>query len=154
VARPNSVQTSLRIGAQSLQRTNPDYEALTVGNRILGGPSGRLFEHLREQKGYTYGANSFFSGTKIRGSWTASTDVRSEVTDAALTDLIDEIRQMREKPVSDKELNDARRAIVASLARGLENPNVILNDYIDRYTYKLPADYWDRLPARYEAVTA
>ena len=154
VARPNSVQTSLRIGAQSLQRTNPDYEALTVGNRILGGPSGRLFEHLREQKGYTYGANSFFSGTKIRGSWTASTDVRSEVTDAALTDLIDEIRQMREKPVSDKELSDARRAIVASFALGLENPNAILNDYIDRYIYKLPADYWDRLPARYEAVTA
>ena len=80
--------------------------------------------------------------------------MRSEVTDAALTDLIDEIRQMREKPVSDKELSDARRAIVASFALGLENPNAILNDYIDRYIYKLPADYWDRLPARYEAVTA
>ena len=80
--------------------------------------------------------------------------MRSEVTDAALTDLIDEIRQMREKPVSDKELSDARRAIVASFALGLENPNAILNDYIDRYIYKLSADYWDRLPARYEAVTA
>ena len=71
-----------------------DYETLTVANRILGGASGRLFEHLREQKGYTYGANSGFNSSRIRGSWTASTDVRSEVTDPALTDLIDEIKPL------------------------------------------------------------
>jgi zinc protease len=152
--RPNSVQTSLRIGTQSIERTDPDYEALTVANRILGGPFGRLFEHLREQKGYTYGANSFFSSSRIRGSWTASTDVGSEVTDPALTDLIDEIRQMREKPVSDKELTDAKRAIVGSFALLLENPNAILNNYLDRYFYKLPADYWDTYASRIEAITA
>jgi zinc protease len=154
VVRPNSVQTSLRIGTQSIERTDPDYEALTVANRILGGPFGRLFEHLRERKGYTYGANSFFSSSRIRGSWTASTDVRSEVTDPALTDLIDEIRQMREKPVSDKELTDAKRAIVGSFALLLENPNAILNNYLDRYFYKLPADYWDTYASRIEAITA
>ena len=153
VARPNSVQTSLRIGTQSIQRTDPDYEALTVANRVLGGPFGRLFEHLREQKGYTYGANSGFNSSKIRGSWTASTDVRSEVTDPALTDLIDEIRQMREVPVSDTELGNMKKAIVAGFALSLENPNAILNNYIDRYIYKLPADYWDTYPSRIEAVT-
>ncbi len=153
VARPNSVQTSLRIGTQSIERTNPDYEALTVANRILGGPFGRLFEHLREQKGYTYGAGSGFNASRIRGSWTASTDVRSEVTDPALTDLIDEIKQMREKPVTEKELNDAKKAIVGSFALLLESPGAILNNYIDRYIYKLPADYWDTYASRIEAVT-
>jgi len=154
VARPNSVQTSLRIGTQSIERADPDFEALTVGNRILGGASGRLFEHLREQKGYTYGANSGFNSSRIRGSWTASTDVTAEVTDAALTDLIDEIRQMRDKPVSAKELTDAKRAIVGSFALLVENPNAILNNYVDRYVYKLPADYWDTYASRIEAVTA
>jgi zinc protease len=154
VARPNSVQTSLRIGTQSIQRTDPDYETLTVANRVLGGPFGRLFEHLREQKGYTYGANSGFNSSKIRGSWTASTDVRSEVTDPALTDLIDEIRQMREVPVTEKELGNMKKAIVAGFALSLENPNAILNNYIDRYIYKLPADYWDTYPSKIEAVTA
>jgi len=153
VARPNSVQTSLRIGTQSIERGDPDYEALTVANRILGGPFGRLFEHLREQKGYTYGANSGFTSSRIRGSWTASTDVRSEVTDPALTDLIDEIRQMRETPVTDKELTDAKRAIVGSFALLVENPNAVLNNYLDRYLYKLPADYWDTYAARIEAIT-
>ena len=55
------MQTSLRVGTQSMTRTHPDYDALTVANYVLGGgPTGRLFEHLREQKGYTYGAYSDF----------------------------------------------------------------------------------------------
>jgi len=155
VARPGSVQTSLRVGTLSIERTSPDYDALSVANRVLGGgPTGRLFEHLREQKGYTYGAYSSFSGTRIPGAWSASTDVRSEVTDAALTDLLDEIRQMRDVPVPDKELADTKRALIAGFALSLESPNAILANYIDRYLYKLPADYWDTYPARIEAISS
>ena len=154
VVRPNSVQTSLRIGTPSIERKDPDFFALTVGNRILGGASGRLFEHLREQKGYTYGASSGFGSSRIKGSWTASTDVTAEVTDAALTDFIDEIRQMRDTPVTEKELSDSKRAIVGSFARLLENPDAILANYIDRHFYGLPADYWDTYAAKIEAVTA
>jgi zinc protease len=154
VSRPNSVQTSLVVGTQSIDRTSPDYEALTVANRILGGPSARLFEHLREQKGYTYGAGSSFTAGRYRGPWSASTDVRTEVTDQALTDLLDEIRQMRDVAVPAKELADSKRAIVASFARSLENPTAVLNNYVDVYLYKLPADYWDTYPDRIDAVTA
>lgn len=154
VVRPNSVQTSLRIGTQSIDRKDPDFFPLTVGNRILGGPFGRLFEHLREQKGYTYGANSGFNSSRIKGSWTASTDVRSEVTDPALTDLIDEIRQMRDVPVPAKDLENAKKAIVGSFALLLESPNAILQNYIDRHFYGLPADYWDTYASKIEAVTA
>jgi len=155
VARPNSVQTNIRVGAQSIQRTSPDYDALTVANYVLGGgPTGRLFEHLREQKDYTYGAYSFFSATRVLGSWSAFTDVRSEVTDPALTDLMDDIRQMRDVPLTDKELAEAKRALIASFALELESPNGILSHYVDNYIYKLPADYWDKYPERIEAVTA
>jgi zinc protease len=154
VSRPNSVQTSLVVGTQSIERTSPDYEALTVANRVIGGPNARLFNHLREQKGYTYGAGSSFSSSRYRGSWSATTDVRTEVTDPALTDLLDEIRQMRETPVPDEELSNIKRAIVAGFARSLENPAAILNNYIESYLYKLPANYWDTYPARIDAITA
>ena len=155
VARPSSVQTSLRVGTPSIERTNPDYDALTVANRVLGGgPTGRLFEHLREQKGYTYGAYSSFSATRIIGSWSAFTDVRSEVTDDALTDLLAEIKQMRDVAVGEKELADTKKALIAGFALSLESPNAILQNYVDRYLYKLPADYWDTYPARIEAITA
>ena len=154
VARPGSVQTTLFVGSQSIERTSPDYGALTVANRILGGPEARLFEHLREQKGYTYAVGSRFTSGLIVGSWYANTDVRTGVTDPALTDLLDEIRQMRDMPVSDKELSDHKRAIVAGFARQLESANTVLSDFIDVYLYKLPPDYWDTYPERIQAVTA
>ncbi len=68
VARPNSVQTSLFVGTQSLTRTDPDYVPLTVANAVIGGGTmGRLFRHLREDKGYTYGTHSDFGRPDYRG---------------------------------------------------------------------------------------
>jgi zinc protease len=154
VGRPNSVQTSLTVGMQSMVRTDPDYVPLTIANRVLGGTMGRLFRHLREEKGYTYGIGSGFSATDFRGQWSASTQVRTEVTEPALTDLLAEIAEMRDKPVPEKELMDAKRAIVAGFALSLENPAQVLNYYVQSWLYGLPADYWDTYPAKISAVTA
>jgi zinc protease len=153
VARPNSVQTLLRVGTPSMTRLHDDYEELTVANRVLGGTMGRLFRHLREQKGYTYGIGSSFSAPQYRGDWSASTSVRTAVTEAALTDLLAEIAEMRDKPVPDDEFEDAKRAIQASFALSLENPSAILSYYVQSWTYGLPASYWDTYPSRIAAVT-
>jgi zinc protease len=154
VSRPGSVQTTLLVGTQSMVRTDPDYPALQVVNRVLGGVMGRLFRHLREEKGYTYGIGSGFSATLYRGSWTAGTSVRTEVTEAALTDLLAEIAELRDKPVPETELADAKRAIVGSFALDLESPQAVLRYYLDNRLYGLPADYWDTYPAHISAVTA
>ena len=122
IARPGSVQTTLYVGTQSMTRTDPDYAALTVVNRVLGGTMGRLFRHLREEKGYTYGVGSGFSATHYRGSWTSSTSVRTDVTEPALTDLLAEIAELRDKPIPENELADAKRAIVGSFALSAREP--------------------------------
>jgi zinc protease len=154
VARPNSVQTNLVVGVQAIKRTDPDYFTLTVLNKIIGGgPTGRLFRHLREEKGYTYGAYSNLSAPAYRGLWVANTDVRTEVTEAALTDLIEELRQVRDVTVPQKEFDDARRSLVAAFALDLENPMTAVGNAVTRYRYGLPADYWDRYPSRIMAVT-
>jgi zinc protease len=67
---------------------------------------------------------------------------------------MDEIRQMRDVPLTDKELAIAKRALIASFALELENPNGILNHYVESYIYKLPPDYWDKYPDRINGVTA
>ena len=154
VARPNSVQTLLLIGAPGMNRLDPDYDALQVANRILGGTMGRLFRHLREEKGYTYGIGSGQNAPKYRGDWTSSTSVRTAVTADALRDLLAEIAEMREKPIPERELQDNKGALVASFALSLESPGAVLNDYIQSWTYGFPADYWDTYPARINAVTA
>src|SRR5262249_48641201 len=84
----------------------------------------------------------------------AFTDVRSDVTDPAFTDLMAEIKQMRDVVLTDKELADAKRALVASFALELESSNTVLSHHVDSYIYKLPADYWDKYPDRINAVTA
>ena len=118
IARPNSVQTTLYVGTQSMTRTDPDYPALTVVNRVLGGTMGRLFRHLREEKGYTYGIGSGFTATFYRGSWTSNTNVRTDVTEPALTDLLAEIADLRDTPVPEKELADrSARSSAASRSR-------------------------------------
>jgi zinc protease len=154
VARPASVQTNLIVGSQAIERTSPDYDALAVMNKVVGGgPMGRLFLHLREEKGYTYGASSAVDARQHRGDWAAATNVRTEVTEPALRDLLEEVRQIREIPVSDQELADAKRAMVASFALSLESPAQLLDLYLTQWRYKLPADYWDRYPERIMAIT-
>ena len=154
IARPGSVQTSFVVGAQSMTRTDPDYVPLTVANRVLGGTMGRLFRHLREEKGYTYGVGSFFSAPEHRGQWSASTSVRTDVTEPALNDLLADIDAMRTAPVPEKELNDHKRAIVAGFALSLESPEQLLGYYVQSWMYGLPADYWDKYPALISGVTA
>jgi predicted Zn-dependent peptidase len=155
IARPNSAQSTLYIGVQGIQRTSPEYDIVQVTNNVLGGgPTGRLFTHLREEKGYTYGAYSTVGGSsQYRGNWTASLDVRTEVTEPALRDLVAEITRMRDEPVPAKEFEDRKRGMVASFALSLESPAAVLNNHVTRWLYKLPADYWDKYPERVMAVT-
>jgi zinc protease len=155
VARPSSVQTNLIVGTQAIERTNPDYDVLQVMNKVIGGgPTGRLFLHLREDKGYTYGASSAVDARQHRGDWAASTNVRTEVTEPALHDLLDEIRQLREARVPERELADAKRSMIASFALSLESPAQLLGLSVTSWRYRLPADYWDRYPERVTAVTS
>jgi zinc protease len=154
IARPSSVQSSLWVGTQGISRTSPDYDIVTVMNAVIGGgPTGRLFTDLREEKGYTYGAYSNISALQYRGAWTASMDVRTEVTEPALRDLIAEIARMRDEAVPAKEFADKKRGVVSSFALQLESPSTVLSNYITSRLYKLPADYWDKLPSRIDAVT-
>jgi predicted Zn-dependent peptidase len=153
VDRPGSVQTAFMVGEQALNRTAPDYDAVTVMNQILGGSNGRLFRELRERKGYTYGVYSFARALRYRGDVRAQMDVRTEVTEASLRDMLAEFAKMRDEVVPADEFKDAQRALTASFALSLENPAELLNLYIVRQLYNFPVDYWDRYTDRITAVT-
>ena len=128
---------------------------MVVMNHLLGGgPAGRLFLNLREEKGYTYGAYSGFTALEYPGPWSAGADVRSEVTEGALTEFFNEIRRIRETQVGDGELAATKRSVVAGFALALEQPARVLGFALTRKFYNLPDDYWDTYPARVAAVTA
>ncbi len=153
VNRPGSVQTAYMAGVQAINRTDPDYDTLTVMNQILGGSNGRLYRELRERKGYTYGVYSSLRALRYRGDWRAQMDVRTEVTEPSLRDLLAELAKMRDEVVPAAEFKDAQRSLTASFALSLENPNELLSLYIVRQLYNFPVDYWDRYTDRITAVT-
>lgn len=155
VNRPGSAQTDLTLGNIAISRTDPDYITVVVMDQIVGaGSASRLFANLRERKGYTYGAYSNFTAIKYAGPWLANSQVRGEVTDGAMTEFLNEIRRIREEPVSAQELEEQKRLIVSRFALSLEQPATMLNFAVTRKIYGFPADYWDVYPDKIMAVTA
>jgi len=155
VDRPNSVQTQLILANRAIGRTDPDYIACMVMNRVLGqGPSARLFRNIREEKGFTYGVSSSFAATRFNNHFIASSSVRTEVTGPAIDAFLDEFRAIREKPVPAEELDNVKRAIVAGFALSLESVNGVLSQRMQAREYGLPDDYWDTYPEKVMAVTA
>jgi zinc protease len=154
IHRPNSVQTTLQVGNHAIDRLNPDYIAVQVLNRVLGGgPASRLFRNIREDKGFTYGISSGFSATHYLNHFTVSASVRTEVTQPALEELLKEFRDIRDRLVPAEELENAKRALVASFALATESPATALRNAITIKEYGLPADYWDTYSEKISAVT-
>jgi len=155
VDRPDSVQANIVAGDYGARRTDKDYIALYVMNRVLGdGPQSRLFLNLREVHGYTYGAYSGVGDDKYREAWRANTEVRNAVTDGSMEQLLAEFKRIRDEKVPEPELNEARHAIVASFALSLEQPQELLYRWILVQDYGLPVDYWDRYPVEVAHTTA
>ncbi|MCH7851671.1 MAG: insulinase family protein, partial [Candidatus Marinimicrobia bacterium] len=117
---PGAKQSQLRIGNLSLAYTDPDYYPAYVMNYKLGGSfSSTLNLILREEKGYTYGARSGFSGTANPGPFVASAAVQSRTTFESLTIFREELASYSEG-VSDENITFTRNALVKSNARAFE----------------------------------
>ena len=112
IARPNSVQTTIWVGTQAIARTSPDYDVVNVMNAVIGGgPTGRLFTRPARGEGlHLRRVQHRLSALQYRGNWAASMDVRTEVTEPALRDLMDEIR-------ADARRGGARQGISGQEAR-------------------------------------
>ena len=154
IDRPGSVQTVLTLGTLGIERNSPDYFSLLLADKILGGgPAARLFLNLREDKGYTYGAYSNFGGSRFRGTWASSSEVRTDVTEGAMKEFMFELKRLRDDKVGAEELENAKRAIIGSFALSLEQPQSLLQNIITQKLYDLPANYWDTYPQKVAAIT-
>ncbi|UCH82834.1 MAG: insulinase family protein [Candidatus Latescibacterota bacterium] len=124
--RPGAVQTEVFIGHLGLKADNEDWPAVTVANRILGGGSdARLFDNLREDKGWTYGAYSSFSRQRDYGTFMARGAVRTEVTDSAVVEFMAEIKRIKTEPVTEDDLNNAKNYLIGNFPIQIETPNQI-----------------------------
>lgn len=165
VDKPGAEQSVIIIGAPGVERTNADYAAIEVMNTILGGTfSSRLNTNLRETKGYGAGAESGFGWHPLPGAFTASSSVRTSVTDSALVEFFRELKAIREVPVDPAELERAKAHLLLAVPRDLDSTSQImaemaglaafnltfesLVDYVQRVSRVTPADV-QRVAQRY-----
>ncbi len=117
VDRPGAVQTSIRLAGPAPVRTHPDHAALTLANLVLGGYfSSRWVANIREDKGYTYSPHSGVEHPPGGSRLTLATDVATDVTAPALVETLYELGRIATLPVTQAELDQARRYATGTLA--------------------------------------
>lgn len=153
IDKPDAVQTEIRVGTRGIPRASPDYEALTVGNQVLGGPAtNRLFKTLRSQQGLTYGASSELVCNRFSGSWAVKTSTRTSATAKALETILEQMKRLRERPISTAELSTAQSYLLGHMALEFETPESLAEHTVDLMVQGLPLDTWTHFGERIEQL--
>ena len=144
VHKNDAPQSELRVGHVGLPRRHPDFFPAMVMNAVLGGLFGsRINLNLREVHGYTYGASSYFDWRRNAGPFVIATAVASDVTAAALREILLEIDRMRTEKISDLELTLATDYLDGVFPIRYETTSAIASALASTVVYGLPGDYYD-----------
>ena len=155
IDRPGSEQSDFRIGGLAVKRSDPDYFALLVANAILGAGTGsRLFLNMREQKGYTYDVSSSVSSLKQAGTFFGASETRTEVTAAAIKEMLAEFERIANQKVADQELQDAKSFLNGGFALSLSTQGGVADRMLGTRILGLESDYLEMYRARIDEVTA
>jgi predicted Zn-dependent peptidase len=156
VDMPSSTQSVVSVmNTIDFSKKESDYFAALVANRILGGGgAGRLFNNLREDKGWTYGSYSGIAESyKTKGIVIAQAQVRNDVTDSSAVELLKELNIMKSDFVTDQELLSAKAKYTGTFVLSLESPSTIATFARNIKTQDLPEDYYSTFLANIEKVT-
>jgi zinc protease len=155
VDKPGAPQTFLLAAGLGAKRSTPDYVPLEVMNTALGGLfSSRINMNLREEHGYTYGAQSFFNYRRFVGPFLAGGAIRTDVTAPATHELFKELTRIRETELTADELQKAKDSFSKSLVGLFETTGDISSTIGGQFVFGLPLDYYRDLPAQIDKVTA
>lgn len=149
-----SAQTHIYTGMPVIKRGDPDYYALYVGNHVLGGGgfTSRIVKEVREKRGLSYSAYSYFVPLKEKGPFVAGLQTRNDAAAAALGVLRQTIDRYLAEGPTETELEAAKKNITGGFVLRYDS-NAKLADYVAMIGfYGLPLDYLDRFPREVSRV--
>jgi predicted Zn-dependent peptidase len=145
IDKPNAPQAYLVLGMPGLKRSDPDYVPTQIALHALGGGSAsRLFRNLREEKGLTYGIYAMGDARKLAGVTVVAGSVKADQTGVALKELLSEIDEIREQPVTVEELETSKNSLALSLPSDFSTAAGIAGKVAEQVVHGLPDDYWER----------
>lgn len=123
IKKENALQSAIRIGRIFPNKLHKDYYGLQILNTVLGGYFGsRLMANIREDKGYTYGIGSGILSLKNSGYFFISTEVGSDVTKDALSEIYKEIEILRTEEIPMEELDLVKNYLLGQLLKSCDGP--------------------------------
>jgi zinc protease len=148
-------QAAIVMGNLGIARGNPDYEAVAVMDYVLGsgGFSSRLMENIRTQAGLAYSVASFFAARKSPGPFEIVMQTKNASVDDAIARARQEVERIRAAPISDDELQEAKRYLTGSFALRLDSDSKIADFIAQAWFYDLGMDYADIYMRRVNAVS-
>jgi zinc protease len=156
VNKEGAAQSAIRIGKRSMtQDITGEYYKSYLMNFTLGGAfNSRINLNLREDKGYTYGARSGFSADKFSGTFTASAEVRADVTDKSIIEFVNEIKGYSEQGITAEELSFMRNSINQRDALKYETPRAKLGFLAQILEYDLKPSFVQERAEIVETISA
>ena len=154
VDNPASDQSAVAIVTRGIARSDPDYFPLVIANSALGGSStARLFQEVRVRRGLSYGANSGLPSYRDEGLLVAIAQTRNTGATETAQVMLNEIRRMREEPITADVLNKRRTLLVGAFGRQVETTNGLGNFLSGLAVQGLPMSDFGRYIPGLQAVT-
>jgi zinc protease len=155
LAHPAS-QAHVYIGLAAIERGNPDYFPLLVGNYTLGGGGfvSRLMKEVRDKRGYAYSVYSYFAPLKQTGPFQIGLQTKRSQARDAIKVAREVLAGFLKDGPSEEELAAAKANLTGSFPLRLDSNKKILENVANIGFYGLPLDYLDQYQTRVQAVTA
>lgn len=137
-------QVEIRIGGDSIARSDPAYPAAYLANEILGGRAqlSRLFQEIRERGGMVYHASSRLEAMRFGGYWTVGAGTAAEHWKKVVPMLGKELARIDRSEVTSAELNEIRESAIGEIPLALESTSEAHELAVDVAYHRLPGDYW------------
>lgn len=154
IARPETLQTSVRLGRRLFTRRHEDYAGMFVLNTILGGYFGsRLMENIREDKGYTYNIYSSVDTMRYDGAFHIGAEVGNEHVAGTLKEIEHEMAVLREELVDEEELAMVRNYLMGNFLTMLDGPFNISEAISTLLSDDAPLEDFEKLVATVSQIT-
>ena len=140
----NGVQAAVRIARPFPNKHHPDFLKTLILNTVYGGFFGsRLMSNIREDKGYTYGINSYLQNYIHNSGWMISTECGRDVYEATIVEVYAEMNKLQNELIPKEELDLVRNYMIGSILGDLDGPFQIINRWKSYILNGLTIDYFN-----------
>jgi predicted Zn-dependent peptidase len=154
IEKPDSLQSSIRLGRRIIHKTHEDYIGLLVLNELLGGFFGsRLMKNIREEKGYTYGIHSSLVSHIHDSFWVIGTDVKKEYVSDTVEQVYYEMDRLRNDIISNEEMDLLQNYMLGNFISSLETSFSLADKFKNIHFFGQDYGFYDKYIDTINSIT-